>query len=311
MSNFSKKFVNTLPRGGEEMCSPVESQGSYEVDSDSDRTITDVEDDPITVMGDRDLIPGFPSLDGESSLRLVVRKFINTSPYPILLLGMRQDRCSFSFFEVEGTRDIRGVHSLASELFGEYEYDGYYRDGSDVYAFVTCTSSFLGCDISVCWHVCSETVNQKHSFGIQFAPNVVDFFSRNPLFLHQQEGPIILPSPSVWYVPSDSGDLISLRFAGPHRDSVDSDSGPFYRLFSFDKASAMEPHCFLVKYAVFESNITCQDNDHPEWWRDGSQMISDSGDTITLVKTDDVHFIEYNEHYSSESSPAGAPSTSL
>ena len=312
MDHVRKKFVNTLPRGGEEMCSPVESADRTLYDSGSDRTLSETDDDDgIGVMGDRDLLPGFPAVQHNSRVYLISRKFLCTSPYPILLFGMKRDDDSYSFFELARDLSIRGVNDLASELFGDYDYEGYCRDGADVYAVVTCKSPFISCDASVTWHVGSEAVNQRHSFGRPFSDSVVDFFMRRPMFLHQQEGPVILPTPSVWYLPSNGEDIISLRCRGPERHEVDSEVGPFYQLYSYEKAAGMEGLCFLVRYAVFESNLVSSDRNDSDWWTLGSQMISEDGSTLTLVKSDDVHFIEYDDHHSSDSSPAGTPSTSL
>ena len=311
MEPAKRKFVNTLPRGGEETCSSVVSEEVFVETDESDSAFSDYQDNATVLMGDRELIPGFPDITKDTNVRLVARKILHTSPYPTLLFALRRDSGSISFFDMKETGGIRSVYALASELFGDYAYNGYYRDGDDVYAVVTCDASFLSCDASVTWHVGSELVNQKHCFGVPFSQTVVEFFSGNPVFLHQQQGSAILPTPSVWYLPSNGDDLISLRCRGPERHDVDSDVGPFYRLFSFSKASSMKGYNFIIRYAVFENDLVCDDQTDAEWWRSGGQLVSRDGHTLTLVKSDDVHFIEYNDHYSSDSSPAGVPNTSL
>ena len=303
--------MNTLPRGGEETCSPVENEESFGENAYSDGTSSDYQDDTVVLMGDREILPGFPELSKGTNVRLIARKILHTSPYPILLFALKRDHGTIDFFDIEEAEGLRGVYYMASELFGDYTYNGYYRDGDDVYAVVTCDASFLSCDAAVAWHVGSELVNQKHCFGVPFALTVVDFFLNNPIFLHQQQASTILPTPSIWYLPSNGDDLISLRCRGLERHGVDSEVGPFYRLFSFNEAASMQGYRFIIRYAVFENDLVCDDQTDEEWWRSGGQLVSKDGNILTLVKNDDVHFIEYDDHYSSDSSPPGAPSTSL
>lgn len=311
MSQLNKKFVNTLPRGGEEMCSPADFPDSSSNESGSEIDASEPDDESIVIMGDRDLLPGFPIVNTDTRVRLIARKILCTEPHPILLFGMQRNKNNYGFFEVKGPLDVRGISGLASELFGDYEYNGYCRDGNDVYAVVTCNASFIACDVSVTWHVSSEILNQKHSFGLPFSRNAIEFFYNHASFLHQQERTAILPAPTVWYLPSNGEDLITLRCRGPERGDVDSEIGPFYRLFSYEKALLMSDYQFIVRYAVFESNVVCGQVEDPEWWKRGEQLISKDGSTLTLVRSDHVHFIEYDEHHSSDSSPAGAPSTNL